>query len=322
MSATTINLPRTNQPIPIVGFGSGTKWQWKKKASEHADSTDPDLVQSIVDALETGFKHLDTAEYYTTRPDIGEGLHKYLAKHPEKRREDIFITDKYAANPPGVDNNLPDGKIRGPYESAKTCLKLMNIEYLDLFLLHTVDTPQGMTLTQLWDEMIELQKDGLVKNIGVSNFDVTHLKVLEQSGVLPQVNQLEFHPYLQEQSPGVHEYCKERGIIIEAYGPLVPITKAKGQGPLDTLLEDLSKKYNVSESKILLKWVHSFGYVTVTTSSKIERMKDVLSVFDFQLKEEDIVKISDAGNSFFWRAFEIPPLPSYDAELKAKRGIV
>lgn len=322
MSARTINLPRTNQQIPIVGFGSGTKWQWKKKASEHADATDPDLVQSIVDALETGFTHLDTAEYYTTRPDIGEGLHKYLAKHPEKKRSDIFITDKYAANPPGVNNVLPDGKIRGPYESAKTCLKLMNIDYLDLFLLHVVDTPKEMTLSQVWDEMIQLQKDGLVKNIGVSNFDVANLKVLEESGVLPQVNQLEFHPYLQEQSSGVHEYCKERGIVIEAYAPLAPITRAKDKGPLDAFVTELSKKYNVSESNILLKWVHSFGYVTVTTSSKVERMKDVLKVHDFELEQEDIAKISEIGNSFFWRAFEIPPLPSYDAELKAKRGIV
>ncbi|TID16284.1 hypothetical protein CANINC_004186 [Pichia inconspicua] len=322
MSARTISLPRTNQLIPIIGFGSGTKWQWKKKASEHADSTDPDLVQSIIDALELGFEHLDTAEFYTTRSDIGEGLHRYLAKHPEKKREDIFITDKYSAKPPGVDTNLPDGKIHGPYESAKTSLKLMKIEYLDLFLLHSVATPEGLTLSQAWDEMIQLQKEGLVKNIGVSNFDIIHLKILEESGVLPQVNQFEFHPYLQDQTPGIRDYCKEKGIVIEAYASLIPITKAKGQGPLGALLEDLSKKYDASESKILLKWVHSFGYVTVTTSFKIERMKDILSVYDFQLEEEDILKITEVGNSFFWRSFAISPYASYDDELKVKRGIV
>lgn len=322
MSQSTILLPRTNQPISIVGFGSGTKWQWKKKASEHADSTDPDLVQSVVDALETGFTHLDTAEYYTTRPDIGEGVAKFLAQNPEKKRSDIFITDKYASHPPGVENVLPDGSIRGPYASAKTCLELMKIDYLDLFLLHTCQSPEELTLSQTWDEMIQLQKDGLVKNIGVSNFDIPHLEIIAKSGVLPQVIQLEFHPYLQEQSPGIIEYCKANNIVIEAYGPLVPITKAKDQGPLDALLKELAEKYQVSESKILLKYVHSFGIITVTTSSKIERMKDVLTVFDFKLDAQDIEKISEVGNSFFWRAFDIPPLPTWDAELKAKRGLV
>lgn len=325
-----LSIPQTNDPIPIIGFGSGTKWQWKKKASqdtavslENPSNTDPDLVASVIEALETGFVHLDTAEFYTTRPDVGKAVNDYLKLHNgEKKRSDIFITDKYSSNTPGVANILKDGSIRGPYASMKECLQLMDLDYIDLFLLHTTGVPEGLSLIEAWNEMIKLRDEGLVKNIGVSNFDVPHLKILKDNcSVIPQVNQLEFHPYLPNQSPEIIKYCKENNILIEAYGPLVPITKAK-EGPLIPLLKELSEKYNASETQILLKWVHNQGIVTVTTSSKVERMKDILSVFDLKLSDDDMQKISDVGNSWFFRAFAIPPLPTWDEELKKERKVL
>lgn len=327
----TITLPQTNDQLPILGFGSGTAWQWKKKASEatavsddNPTNTDPDLVNSVVLALETGFHHLDTAEFYTTRPDIGEGVNKYLSKHANDgvKRSDIFITDKYNSHPPNTSNILPDGSIRGPYASLKQGLQLMKLEYIDLFLLHTTGTPEGLTLIQVWEEMIKLRDDGLTKNIGVSNFDIPNLEIIKNAGLpLPQVLQIEFHPYLQNQSPDIFKYCKENNIQIEGYGPLVPITKAK-TGPLIPLLKELSEKYNVSEGKILLKWAQSFDVVTITTSSKIERMKDILSVYEFNLSKDDLQKITDVGNTWFFRAFAIPPLPNWDEQLKKERGVI
>lgn len=330
MSAYTIELPQTKDKIPIIGFGSGTKWQWKKKASEETavsasnpSNTDPDLVKSIVEALDMGFTHLDTAEFYTTRPDVGKGVNDYLAKHEGKAsRSDLFIADKYNSKTPDTPNVLPDGSIRGPYASLKTGLKQMNLEYIDLFLLHTNDTPEGLTLVDCWNEMIKLQKEGLARNIGVSNFDVPNLQILKDNcETIPQVLQIEFHPYLQNQSPNIINFCKENNIQVEAYGPLSPITKCK-EGPLMPLLKELAEKYNASESKILLKWVHEHGIVTVTTSSKVERMKDVLSVYDFKLEDEDFKKISDVGNTFFFRAFEIEPLPRWDDQLKKERNVI
>lgn len=324
-----LTLPQTNDKIPVIGFGSGTKWQWKKKSSEatavsasNPTNTDPDLVNSIVQALETGFNHLDTAEFYTTRPDVGKGVNDFLKKHNDKKRSDIFVTDKYNAHPPNTPNILPDGSIRGPYASLKQGLKLMNLDYIDLFLLHTIETPEGLSLVDAWKEMIKLRDDGLVKNIGVSNFDIDHLNILKNEGlILPQVLQLEFHPYLQNQSPHIFKFCKENNILIEAYGPLVPITKAK-EGPLIPLLKELTEKYNVSETQILLKWAQSFGISTVTTSSKLERIKDILNVFNLKLSDDDIKKITDVGNTWFFRAFPIPPLPTWDEEIKKERHVI
>jgi diketogulonate reductase-like aldo/keto reductase len=325
----TLSIPQTGDLIPIIGFGSGTKWQWKKKGNDKTASTadniantDPDLVASVIQALETGFVHLDTAEIYTTRPDIGEAITKYLNNHKDKKRSDIFVTDKYHAKPLNTTNILPDGSIRGPYASLKAGLKLLNLDYVDLFLLHTVETPENLSLSDMWKEMIQLQKDGLAKNIGVSNFDVPNLEILKnETGVLPQVLQIEFHPYLQNQSPGIIKYAKDNNILIEAYGPLIPITKSK-EGPLIPLLDELSKKYNASITKILLKFVHSQGFVTVTTSSKIERMKEILQVYDFKLDNEDIEKIKHIGDSWFFRAFPIPPLDSWDEQLKLERNVI
>ena len=324
----SLPIPRSQDSIPIIGFGSGTKWQKKKKASESSKvtpenpfNTDPDLVTSIVNALETGFIHLDTAEHYSTRPDIGKGVTEYLAAHPDKKRSDIFITDKYGARPPNGSNILPDGSIRGPYASLKTGLELMKMNYIDLFLLHTTSVPDGMSIIDSWNEMIRLQDEGLAKNIGVSNFDVPTLQLLKDNCErVPQVLQIEFHPYLQNQSPGIHQFCKENDILVEAYGPLVPITKAK-EGPLIPLLEELTKKYGVSETTILLKWVHNHGIVSVTTSSRVDRMKEILTVPEFILEDEDIKKISQVGDTWFFRAFEIPPLPDWDEQLKKERNV-
>ena len=326
----SLAIPRTGDKIPTLGFGSGTKWQWKKKGNENTaitadnlSNTDPDLVNSTIEALETGFRHLDTAEIYTTRPDIGLGVNKFLQLHPEIKRNDLFITDKYHAISPHISNELPNGKIRGPYVSLTTGLKLMNLDYIDLFLIHTVELPEGLSLEEAWKEMIQLQKEGLAKNIGVSNFDIPHLETVinVDKDYPPQVLQLEFHPYLQNQSPNIFKFCKENNILIEGYGPLMPITKAKDEGPLIPLLNKLADKYNVTTSKILLKWSLSHGVVAITTSSKKERLIDSLQVYDFQIDEEDLKEISKVGNTHFYRAFAIKTLPQWDEQLKTERNV-
>lgn len=309
-------IPVTNDPIPIIGFGSGTKWQWKKKAEnpvskEAPTTTDPELVASLIAALKEGFVHLDTAEIYTTRPDVGAAFHA-----SGLNRDDVFITDKYHARGLSI-----DGKHRGPYASLQESLKLMGIDYINLFLLHTMEFQKEYPLLECWKEMIKLREEGLVRNIGVSNFDVKHLEAIKNAGLpLPQVLQIEFHPYLQEQSTGIVEYAKANNILLEAYGPLVPLTKARG-GPLDALLERLSEKYGKSATQVLLKFAHANGFVTVTTTSKVERMRDILGVFNWELSLEDTKLISETGNSYFFRAFPITLLPDYDEELKANRGI-
>lgn len=332
--------------IPLVGFGAGTKWQWKKK-SEVADFTkavDEDLVDSLKTALAVGFRHLDTAEVYSTRRDIGEALRRAIEDPsiPIKQREDIFITDKYAAESSKAINEhitpiTKDGVVRGPITSLKTSLNEMGIDYIDLFLFHTTGINPEMDLVSQWGELVELQKQGLVKKIGVSNYDVKHLEEIKALGNgMPQVLQIEFHPYLQNQSSGIQAYAKENGITLEAYAPLVPLTKARdawrlliesgekpagSEPPLDSLLRTLVEKYGVSETQLLLKYTLQSGFIPITTSSKRERMVDVLGVLDWEMEDDDLKAINEVGNSWFYRAFAIPPGPSHDDKLKSERGL-
>ncbi|QPG76677.1 hypothetical protein FOA43_004071 [Brettanomyces nanus] len=312
-----LTIPATGDKIPIVAFGSGTRWQIKKKGEnggpEHSKGVvDKDLVEMLKSAVNHGFIHLDTAEIYTTRRDVGAAL-----KEIEMPREKLWITDKYH---PGSEDR--EGNPRGPYDSLKEGLELMGTDYVDMYLLHTANfTDDGFPFEKAWPEMERLYEEGLAKNIGVSNFDVANLKrIIKTAKYKPAVCQTEFHAYLQDQSTGIRQYLKDHHILMEAYAPLSPLTRDK-DGPLKELLPKLSKKYGRSATQILLKWAHQQGIVTVTTTSKESRMDDIMNMFDFQLRPEDIQLISDTGNTHFYRAFKIPPLPTYDTELKIQRGI-
>jgi len=149
--------------------------------------------------------------------------------------------------------------------------------------------------------MEKLQEAGLAKSIGVSNFYPPHIKaILKTAKVKPSMNQLEFHPYLQH-----HELItlqKEHGIATAAYGPQVPITKAK-PGPVDDYLEALAIKYGVSEGDILLRWCIDQDIVAITTSSKEQRLSDYLRTTKFKLTPQEIQRIGDLGDQKHYRAF-------------------
>lgn len=307
-----LTIPSTGDKIPSIGFGSGTKWQHKKKGrGEEAKGTlDEDLVSVLVEAINHGFVHLDTAEIYTTRAEIGEAL-----KRSGKDRDKVWITDKYAHSSvyPGTN------KRRGPYDSLVEGLKIMGIESVDLFLIHTQKLDfETNSMEYYWSEMEKLYNEGLAKNIGISNFDSKHLDLIYKiAKIKPAVIQLEFHPYLQQQSPGIFEYLKDKNVLIEAYGPLVPLTKAR-PGPLDDILPGLSKKYNASETQILLRWVQQQGILTVTTSSNPKRMDDIMDSFNLTLSDEDIELIRETGKKKFFRGFILDAFQQYDDELKAE----
>ncbi|VEU20388.1 DEKNAAC101248 [Brettanomyces naardenensis] len=310
-------IPATGDKIPVIGFGSGTRWQIKKKsenggAENSGDVIDRDLVDVLKLAVKHGFVHIDTAEVYTTRKDVGAAL-----KEIDLPREKLWITDKYKCVGRDIKPNH-----QGPYDSLKEGLEYMGVDYVDAFLVHTGFFSKEYPLEKIWPEMERLYEEGLAHNIGVSNFDVPTLeKLFKLAKHKPQVLQIEFHPYLQNQAPGVVKFAKDNGILVEAYSPLAPLSRAK-DGPLRDLLPKLSEKYGRSATQILLKWAHQQGVVTVTTTANEQRMDDILGLFDFELSEEDEKRITDTGNSYFFRAFAIPPLPKYDEELKKERGLV
>jgi len=170
----------------------------------------------------------------------------------------------------------------------------MGLDYVDLYLIHS---PQGISdLAQTWTEFEGLERDGLAKSIGVSNFAVKDLeRLMKQAKITPAVNQISFSPYqLREMSP-VLEYCKEHGIVIEAYSALAPITKLPN-GPVDEPVRKAAERLNATPAQILLSWAQQKGCVIVTTSSKRERLEEYLGVADLPpLTDAEIRAIDEAG---------------------------
>jgi diketogulonate reductase-like aldo/keto reductase len=283
--------------VPAIAFGSGTAWRLQKW-KQHDENRVHELIQVLVDqvktAIDVGFRHIDTAEAYFTHREVGEGI-----RASGISRKELFITDKWSP----VVFKMTGSK--GPYESLNRALDAMRLDYIDLYLLHSPQTNEGQISTEdAWLQLESLYKEGKVKNIGVSNFSVEWLeKIAKIATVTPAVNQIEFHAYLQEQTPGIIEYARAHDILLEAYSPLAPIMRAR-PGPLDDLLASLAEKYGKSETLILLRWVYQNGIIPLTTSSKAERLTDALSIFNFELDDQDFEKISEIGKQKHFQGFK------------------
>lgn len=267
--------------VPAIAYGLGTKWYKRDQTSGKLDET---LVKAVEDAIDAGFTHIDNAEMYGTEEEFGEAL-----KNSKTPRDNLFITTKV--------NVTPD---KDPISSLEDSLKKLRLDYVDLFLIHT---PFFRGVEEAWKKMETLHKEGKAKNIGVSNFGTEDLKkVLADAEVVPAVNQIEYHPYLQNQQPGIVKFCKDNNIQLEAYGPLVPIVHAP-EGPLTPMLKSLAEKYSKTEAQILLRWVYQTGVVPITTSGKKARMTEYLGIFDFELDETDQNAISNAGDAYHYRQY-------------------
>jgi diketogulonate reductase-like aldo/keto reductase len=175
-------------------------------------------------------------------------------------------------------------------------LEKMGLDYVDLYLIHAPFFAKGdnKLLQQRWAQMEDVLATGKAKSIGVSNYLKPHLDaILETAKVRPAMNQIEFHPYLQHGD--LLPYLKNKDIRVSAYSPLTPITNAKG-GPIDGLLDSLAKKYAVSPGEILLRWCIEQNALPITTSSKEQRLSDMLRAFTFELTPKEVEEISTEGN--------------------------
>ena len=179
----------------------------------------------------------------------------------------------------------------------------MGLDYVDLYLIHAPFFAKGdnKLLQQKWADMEQTLAAGKAKSIGVSNFLQPHLEaILETCKVRPAINQIEFHPYLQHGD--LLAYHKNKDIRVAAYSPLTPVTKAQG-GPIDGLLAKLAKKYAVNPGEILLRWCIEQNVLPITTSSKEQRMSDMLRIFTFDLNPKEVEEISTEGNKKHHRVF-------------------
>ncbi|GME66757.1 unnamed protein product [[Candida] boidinii] len=279
--------------IPNIGYGTGTKWY-----KYGNDTLDTNLVSTLVTALKKGINHIDSAEVYNTDLEIAEAI-----KQSGIKRSELFLTDKYFA---GDGTYTGHSKESNPYLRLKKILSIWDTEYVDLYLLHAPfikKESHGFTLKEAWNFLEKAKEEGLAKHIGVSNFKIEDLEIIsENAKYKPEVNQIEFNAFLQNQTPGIVDYCQKNNILVEAYSPLGPLYKgdlstAAGKA-FDDYVTELSEKYSVSKLQILLRWVQKKGIVPISTSSKPERMDEFLSLSKLELTDEEVKKITELGSDY------------------------
>lgn len=247
--------------VKMPWFGLGV---FKMKDGEEA-------VRSVKAAIEQGYRSIDTAAIYGNEEGVGQAIRE--ANVP---REELFITTKVWNSNQGYETTL------AAFEESMTKLGL---EYLDLYLIHW-PLPAIGKYKETWKALEELYKAGKVRAIGVSNFQVSHLKdLMGDCEVVPMVNQVEYHPRLTQTE--LHEFCKQQNIQLEAWSPLM-------QGELlnDPTLGEIGEKYGKSVAQVILRWDLQNEVVTIPKSVKPERMKENADIFDFELTEEEMALIN------------------------------
>ena len=250
--------------IPCVGFGT-----WKIRENENGE-------QIILDAINSGFRHFDSAALYKSETSIGKTIKKSGVP-----RDQIFITTKV-----WKDDLCPE-KARLSLENS---LRDLQTDYVDLLLIHwpkasKKDNKWQDKLASTWNEFIKMRSEGIVKSIGVANFLPHHFAAL-QSDILPCINQIEFLPgYLQEEA---YEYSVKHNILIEAWRPL-------GQGGLidNDKLKDIAAHHNKTTAQILLRYSLQRGVLPLPKTTHIDRMLENQKLFDFTLCEEEMSELNN-----------------------------
>jgi 2,5-diketo-D-gluconate reductase A len=225
--------------------------------------------RSVVDAIESGYRLIDTAASYMNEEAVGKAIRRSGVP-----REQLFITTKIWVE----DVSLDRAK-----KAFETSLKKLQLDYLDLYLIHQ---PYN-DVHGAWRVMERLYKDGKTRAIGISNFHPDRvMDLISFNEIVPAVNQIETHPFHQQIE--TQKFLKENGIQHESWGPF-----AEGKNDLfkNELLGSIGKKYNKSIAQVVLRWLTQRGIVAIPKSVRKERMEENLNIFDFQLSDEDMQSI-------------------------------
>lgn len=226
-------------------------------------------AEIVKNAIEIGYRSIDTAAIYGNEAGVGVGIKLALAS-TGLNREDLFITSKV------WNAGLNYEETISAYEES---LEKLGLDYLDLYLIHW---PGKNKFAESWTALENLYLEGKIRAIGVCNFNISHLQdLLKTAGVTPVINQVEFHPRLQQQS--LRAFCKEHNIQLEAWAPLM-------QGGLleDTTIAKIAEKYGKSNSQVILRWDIQNGVITIPKSVRKERMAQNADIFDFRLTDEEM----------------------------------
>ena len=249
---------KNGEKIPEIGFGT---WNLAGKT----------VLQSVEEALEAGYNHIDTAEGYSNESEIGEVLKNY-------DRSKLFLTSKVLPSNLNYENVI---------NSCKKSLEKLNTSYLDLYLIHWPNPAISLRET-LW-AMNSLYEKNLVKSIGVSNFSLYQLKIAQKISPLPlTVNQVEFHPWWNQNK--LLDYCLDNDIVLTAAAPL-----ARTEVLSDKTIIQLSTKYDKTPAQIVLKWELAKKIIPIPKSSTKEHIRQNIKIYDWDMSAEDLKLIDNIG---------------------------
>ncbi|MFF3025254.1 aldo/keto reductase [Gottfriedia sp. NPDC057948] len=236
------------------------------------------VIDSVKAAIRNGYRSIDTAAIYQNEEGVGQGIREALEENGLKR-EDLFITSKVWNADLGYQSTI---------DAFELSLKKLGLDYLDLYLIHW---PVEGKYVESWKALETLYKNGKVKAIGMSNFQIHHLKeVMANAEIMPMINQVELHPMLSQVE--LREFLKANSIQVEAWAPLM-------QGQLfenETLLQ-IANKHNKSIAQVVLRWHLQNGVVIIPKSIKEHRIQENANIFDFELTEEDMNQINSLNQN-------------------------
>lgn len=260
MSMKYFNL-KNNQQIPALGLGT---WQLKGM----------DCEQAVADALEIGYRYIDTAEAYDNQKQIGKTL-----SQSNIHRDDLFITSKV------FHDHL---KKHDVLDSCSRTLEELRLDYLDLYLIHWPN--RHISLAETIEAFLQLRNEKKIKMFGVSNFTINHLQDLLDITDEVVNNQVEFHPSLHQKE--LKQYCDEQKIVITAYSPI-----AQGKDLQISLVQELADKYERSSSQVVLNWLIGKGINVIPRSADKVHLADNFRTLDWELSPDDIERIDNVGGN-------------------------
>lgn len=234
-------------------------------------------VNQILAAIQDGYRGLDTATNYDNEGAVGAAI-----RRSGLRRSAFFVTSKL----PGKYHRYADATM-----AIQESLYRMGLDYFDLFLIHW-PLPKRDHYVEAWQALIDAQRRGLIRSIGVSNFEPEHLdRLITETGVTPAVNQVEAHPYWNNQRMLTAD--QQRGIVTEAWSPL-----GRGSAALqEHLIQKLAKKYEKNVGQIILRWHVQRGIVPIPKASNLQHQRSNLQVFDFNLTPEEMKALNDLNRA-------------------------
>jgi alcohol dehydrogenase (NADP+) len=273
-------------------------------------ATGNDVKQAVKDALQAGYRHIDTAKNYGNEAVIGEALAEVFSEG-DILREDVFITSKL------WNDSHAEGQV---IPALQESLKKLQLDYLDLYLIHWpvafrngIDfpkkpedylTPEEAPIIETWKQMEKAKKDGMAKHIGVSNFSEKKLKdLISKATIKPEMNQVELHPLLQQRA--LLDYCKSENINVTAYSPLGSGDRAKAMKAdnepnmmdLD-VLKEIAKERSASVPQVMIAWHNHRGCAAIPKSTTAEHIKANFKAADVSLTDSDMRKIEKLDRHF------------------------